>query len=890
MSDSKPRIFLNSSFCFLRVFSIVCLLLLLPCFHAELFSKAEAIRPDSDVLRISTIDTTILVRDTICSSEIPYHWNNQILINSGTYRYDTLLGVDSVRYLLILMVLPTSPPKPGKPVSVSTILCSNQPAQFSTQSGTSRVEWEILPGNAGIIQTPANAASIFVQWSDNYSGRVKVLAKSRNICGTGPPSDTLEVWVLPSGSGSLPQPIASDTAICIGTDSSVVTSSFPAQGYLWGISPVNAGGIQGTGNSIRVNWNPSYSGMAYVFYNSLTPCGFKKSDSLAIRIKPKASSSIINLDTVYCRRNAQVNLEGIPSGGSFFVNNVPVSAFSIGQPGLFQIRYQPEGCFGEALKIVRVRAKTAAVITSPDTLVCAGSTIHPMEGTPSNGLFLLNGLAQTQFEATQPGTYLISYHAFCTDTAFRKVKALAPPLVQIRYSGPGFCLDTLPASIQLQPAGGQLFHNGLPVPAFIPDYAGIHTLIYSLTESVCLVSDTAVVPVNTRPELFLSFDDPDLKQVCRRDTAIQLIGWPEQGFFASPAIQNSILNPGLLQPGLQTISYLGYNGVCLDSASLPLLVLDVPDVNAGTFSDSLCQGGPPVSLSGANPSGGYWTGPGISGNEFIPILQGINRLVYTLPAVDSLRCSSRDEREIFVKRKPETRIGSDTLLCEGQSIQLGNAQPNFQFSWNDGSKDKIRQLGTPGSYFFEVRDGTCRWMSDTLVIAGLKPLPVFSLGPDRSDCFQDSITFRGPEGMKTYRWEIDGAVISVDSIFKLAEEASLQLSVTDENGCSFSDRTRIFKISCPDVYVPEAFSPNGDGVNETWKVFGSALQNVNVKVFNLWGEVVYEGSGKDFFWDGNYKGQPCPAGVYQFVLQYSGNSVEKGGFSDRLAGQVFLVR
>jgi gliding motility-associated-like protein len=90
--------------------------------------------------------------------------------------------------------------------------------------------------------------------------------------------------------------------------------------------------------------------------------------------------------------------------------------------------------------------------------------------------------------------------------------------------------------------------------------------------------------------------------------------------------------------------------------------------------------------------------------------------------------------------------------------------------------------------------------------------------------------------------------------------------------------------------VPEAFSPNGDGVNETLRIFGYGVKNLAFKIFNSWGEVIFEGQGKEDFWDGNFRGQPCPAGPYQYILQYAGSSEENNSFSGRMAGQVFLVR
>ena len=70
-----------------------------------------------------------------------------------------------------------------------------------------------------------------------------------------------------------------------------------------------------------------------------------------------------------------------------------------------------------------------------------------------------------------------------------------------------------------------------------------------------------------------------------------------------------------------------------------------------------------------------------------------------------------------------------------------------------------------------------------------------------------------------------------------------------------------------DIYVPSAFSPNGDGLNDVWHIpFLDAYSRADVKVFNRYGELVYQAAGQSIAWDGQFKGKLLPSGSYVWVL------------------------
>ena len=73
------------------------------------------------------------------------------------------------------------------------------------------------------------------------------------------------------------------------------------------------------------------------------------------------------------------------------------------------------------------------------------------------------------------------------------------------------------------------------------------------------------------------------------------------------------------------------------------------------------------------------------------------------------------------------------------------------------------------------------------------------------------------------------------------------------------------------LFIPDAFSPNGDGINDTFRVNATGIFNYSLKVYNRWGELVYESNNPEAGWDGTYKGEESPTGVYFYTLYATGN-------------------
>src|SRR5690606_19151529 len=120
-----------------------------------------------------------------------------------------------------------------------------------------------------------------------------------------------------------------------------------------------------------------------------------------------------------------------------------------------------------------------------------------------------------------------------------------------------------------------------------------------------------------------------------------------------------------------------------------------------------------------------------------------------------------------------------------------------------------------------------------------------------SFCFDDGSTFvRGTNG-RNYSWNTGetGQEIEVNK--------AGQYILTAYNGACFKiDTVTIVEKCNTALYVPTAFSPNLDGVNDMFEIFGTHLYQFNIKIYNRWGELIFASDDPGIFWDGNYAGTP----------------------------------
>jgi len=187
---------------------------------------------------------------------------------------------------------------------------------------------------------------------------------------------------------------------------------------------------------------------------------------------------------------------------------------------------------------------------------------------------------------------------------------------------------------------------------------------------------------------------------------------------------------------------------------------------------------------------------------------------------------------------------------------------------------------------------------DSVTLLRVNPLPRFGiLNNGRTDttvCQNIPVRLYGPGGYQSYVWTSDSAGGKIGREYQIPSsdttKFSLKLKVTDKFGCTNSDTVNIRVVECnPEVYIPTAFSPQGDRTNDLWRVQTYSVDKLKVYVFNRWGQMVFYTQDANVAWDGNFKGAACPSGNYKYIIEYEGD-LNGQLLSNKKSGTITIIR
>jgi gliding motility-associated-like protein len=285
----------------------------------------------------------------------------------------------------------------------------------------------------------------------------------------------------------------------------------------------------------------------------------------------------------------------------------------------------------------------------------------------------------------------------------------------------------------------------------------------------------------------------------------------------------------------------------------------------------------------------------------------VNGIVYNtegtflIPITSSTGCDSSITVNTTVFQNPVAEVSVTNETCDGlnngsaTAIVSSGASP-YSYVWNGTPGGSSIQNLIPGSnYILEVTDANgCSASADFDIAPGLN-VEVFA-GNDtsifRGESIQlNALTTGGTSGV--FEWSPSASLTCSDCANPLAtptNDITYTVVYTDNQGaCSASDQIRILVINdTPFCVFPDAFTPNNDGVNDFFKGICEGVVNIEMRIYNRWGELVYEEGGKNFLrgWDGIFKGRAAPAEVYVYYVDIE----YENGLPERLVSNLTLIR
>lgn len=206
------------------------------------------------------------------------------------------------------------------------------------------------------------------------------------------------------------------------------------------------------------------------------------------------------------------------------------------------------------------------------------------------------------------------------------------------------------------------------------------------------------------------------------------------------------------------------------------------------------------------------------------------------------------------------------------------------------SEDTITGLDT-GTYFIVIKDSdkVCiDTLSDVVVSQPASPLSVLDTSTISPSCLMNSdggLTIAAQGGSSPYFYELQPVnLFSYDGHFNNLMQGTYTVTVHDNNRCTLVEDVPVHAQPCCKVFMPDAFTPNNDGKDDRYHVVSSMnINNVDLHIFNRYGQEVFHGTGTDGGWDGTVNGTPADMDSYFYVATYicsdtNEQVVRKGSF------------
>jgi len=262
-----------------------------------------------------------------------------------------------------------------------------------------------------------------------------------------------------------------------------------------------------------------------------------------------------------------------------------------------------------------------------------------------------------------------------------------------------------------------------------------------------------------------------------------------------------------------------------------------------------------------------------------PVADPLSGSTYYVSGIDSLGCKDTTAFTLNVLPLPTISSGGD--VCPGISFTI-NATGGSAYNWSNGETTSNISVmpGTGTTYSVKVTVGNNACVDTLYSRILVKPTPVVTVCCNTSIIGGENVQLTAT-GMGTYSWSpITGLSCDTCSnpIAAPFQTTTYTVLVTNDSGCSASAAV-IIDVSCH-IFIPDAFSPNGDGQNDYLYVRGDCIKTMQFEIFDRWGNKVFETTDKSIPWNGVFNGQAANTGSYVYYLSatlYDGTTQTKKG-------------
>jgi gliding motility-associated-like protein len=751
-----------------------------------------------------------------------------------------------------------------------SVICNKNTFTLTATSGSSNpVVWRTSAN--GSFTNLSGLSTTYVP-SITDTGYVWLSVSQNLNCGST--KDSVKVYFTPPPNANFN---ITDTLFCLSQ-----------AGISIALNPIQGGGtFSGIGVSGQSFIVPSSIGV-FSIKHVITKNGCSDSVTKYVVVEVGLNARFSLSDSVVCLGDKNIIVTPVQKGGFFSGASLVGDTFIPTNSGTYNLTYVLDNgtCTDTFSRQIVVLPKPNANFSLSDSVVCSGKTVA-LSATENGGVFSGLNMIGNIFSTTVAGTYPLKHiinKNGCSDSMQKNVVVLNKPSAAVNLSDTLICLGSKKIVVVPINRGGVFSGVNLIGDTFTPTSAGFSNLMYITNNGIC--ADTFSKQIVVLPK-------PNAGFVCSKTI---VCGGNEVTFTAAESggafIGTHVVGKtfSTLVPGNYEVKYRITQNGCSDSTQKTITVLPLPNADFNLSDTILCIGSDSIYLTPIN-NGGLFLGDGVNGNMFYKDASGKYAISYVL---SNSSCADTVTRFVHVNPKPDARFTiSDSVFCEGDlPADINTVSIRGVFYGGKINNNKFIP-DSAGNYLLThvVQQNGCVDSAYKNVIIYAKPKADFAVSPNTLVVDDTAyFTYTGNTPVNNYFWRFgDGnssTQMSPMHIYKLANTYQVWLKVTNANQCSDSITKNLLVDDIEQVFVPNVFTPNGDGINEEFKISLIGVNQYHIYIYNRWGSMVFESNNIDVSWDGKDHGVVCPEGVYVYVISF----ISLNGTEKFLHGTVTVLR
>ena len=340
-----------------------------------------------------------------------------------------------------------------------------------------------------------------------------------------------------------------------------------------------------------------------------------------------------------------------------------------------------------------------------------------------------------------------------------------------------------------------------------------------------------------------------------------------------------------------------------DTAKTVINSYPLPNANAGPDT-TLCYD-ESYTMQGSGGVTYFWRPATYLSSSTNPNAQAVlpNTENYVLLVTNAYGCKDSSSVLLKVRPKLHVKIASDAQVCYGSILHMyaivrGGDSLHYHFSWPYDygyTGDSIIKITSASGWHKVILSDNCSaaTATDSFYVKVVPPAKAaFNWSPD-SPLVREPVTFHNQStNASSYLWEFGNKDMSSQNSpindYSNVGKYKVMLVANGLNNCpNDTSYETIYVINLlVTIYIPNVFSPNGDGINDVFDISGVGIKSYSYNIYNRWGEHIFEATQGAIGWNGIFKGTDAPGGIYLYTLDV----IDVGGIHHYLSGNVTLMR